>query len=59
MKKMVRDCPVCGKEYEYVDMRHIPPTCGRKMCVSNFDYAYRMRDPLTGKMPDVKKVAKL
>lgn len=59
MKKMTAKCPMCGDTYEYIDMRNIPKTCGRRMCEVNYRYAQKFMDPLTGKVPRAEEISKL
>ena len=59
MVKMTKKCPECGEKFEYIDMRNVPSTCGKRSCVANFKYRSRHKDPLTGKMPTPEEARKL
>ena len=55
---MTTKCPVCGKEYIYMDIRNIPPTCGDKICETNYEYQQKTYDPYTGKVKPMDKIKK-
>lgn len=58
MKKMQKKCAQCGELFEYVDIRNIPATCGKRMCDANQKYMARHMDPLTGRYPDPERIKK-
>lgn len=50
-----RECPVCGEEYPYYDVRNVPPTCSKIMCKTNYR-AYVNRSTVQGDKPDLKEM---
>ena len=59
MKTMKKKCPVCEKMFIYTDLRHIPKTCGMKMCEINQKYREKTRNLQTGEYTSWDKVNKL
>lgn len=39
-----KKCPMCGVEFSYWDMSHVPETCGSRMCERNRQYQKAHRD---------------
>jgi len=58
MKNMTKKCPVCGEKFVYIDLRHIPETCGKKMCQINAKYRKRTFNTRTGDYQDWDKIKK-
>lgn len=51
------ECPVCGEEVPYTDVKNPPTTCWRTMCRTNYNHV-AARSTITGKAPDIKEVGK-
>ena len=58
-------CPVCKEEYNwpYTDAsdsgRKIPPTCGKRPCVTNWEYRKLTRNMRTGEYRDIDDIGKI
>lgn len=59
MKDMKKECPVCHKEFVYMDMRNKPSTCGSRICETNFKYRKNTRNLQTGEYQSYEKIGKL
>lgn len=38
MKIFRKECPLCGDEYIYYDVRNVPQHCGSLKCKTNWNY---------------------
>lgn len=58
-------CQVCGTEFvippslSSMDVGKAPPTCGRRMCITNWKYRERSRNMQTGDYTPIDKINKL
>ena len=52
-----KECPMCGKEFPYIDLRNVPNTCGTRMCDTNFKYQQE-NVSLEGKVMNPDKIKK-
>lgn len=50
-----KDCPVCGEEFPYYDVRNVPATCPKLMCKQNYK-AFINRSTTAGDKPDLKEM---
>ena len=50
-----KDCPVCGEEIVYTDIRNVPTTCYKKMCQVNYN-AYKNRSTIGGVKPSLEEM---
>jgi hypothetical protein len=53
-----RKCPMCGDEYIVNDIKNVQPTCGKRMCVTNWEYRLKHMDPITGDYPNPEEINK-
>ena len=56
---MKKKCPVCQVEFIYMDLRHVPKTCGKKICEINQKYREKTRDLRTGDYMSWNKINKI
>lgn len=51
-------CPICGDEYLSRDVKKPASTCGRRICVTNYEYQERHYNTVTGKKPSSEQMKK-
>ena len=57
IKTFTLKCPMCGKEYSYWDMSHVPKNCGSRQCERNYAYQQNHKDQY-GNMPTGEEISK-
>jgi hypothetical protein len=49
---------MCEKEIPYWDMKNPPKVCESRVCITNYEYQQKHKDPITGKMPSPEEIKK-
>jgi len=58
MKVLHTKCIMCGVNVPYWNPNDKPKICHKKVCITNYEYQKKHRDPVTGKMPSPEEIKK-
>ena len=53
-----KKCPICHEEFIIHDIKNPQKTCGKRMCMTNYEYRKKHFDPRNGYKPDPEDIKK-